>query len=46
MLLEGLRAVIDSEPDMRTVGLASSAAEALGLFLEVRPDVVLMDLRL
>ncbi|MBY0507645.1 MAG: response regulator transcription factor [Bryobacteraceae bacterium] len=46
MLLEGLRAVIDSEPDMRTLGLASSVSQALDLFVEIRPDVVLMDLRL
>lgn len=31
---------------MRTLGLASSTSQALELFAEVRPDVVLMDLRL
>ncbi len=41
---EGLRAVIESKPDMEIVGEAENGAQAVPLALEQRPDVILMDL--
>lgn len=43
---EGLRAMIESEPDMVFVGHAPNAVEAIAQFRRHRPDVTLMDLRL
>jgi NarL family two-component system response regulator YdfI len=43
---EGLRALLDAEPDMDPVGAASDGAEAVRLVGETAPDVVLMDLRM
>ena len=43
---EALHAVIDSQPDMLLVAEAASGAEALQKFLEHRPDITLMALRL
>jgi DNA-binding NarL/FixJ family response regulator len=43
---EGLRAMIEAEPDMTLVGHAPNAAEAIAQFRRHRPDVTLMDLRL
>jgi DNA-binding NarL/FixJ family response regulator len=41
---DGLRLLIDSQPDMRVVGEAASGQEALDKALELKPDVVVMDL--
>jgi DNA-binding NarL/FixJ family response regulator len=46
MVRAGLAAVIDAEPDMELVGEASNGREALDLYREHRPDVILMDLRM
>ena len=43
---EGLRAMLDAEPDLEVVGEAGSGAEAVTLAAALRPDVVLMDLRM
>jgi DNA-binding NarL/FixJ family response regulator len=43
---EGLRAMIESEPDMTLVGYAANGVEAISQFRHYRPDVTLMDLRL
>jgi DNA-binding NarL/FixJ family response regulator len=43
---EGLRAMLDAEPDLEVVGEAGSGAEAVALAAALRPDVVLMDLRM
>jgi DNA-binding NarL/FixJ family response regulator len=43
---EGLRAMIEAEPDMTLVGHAPNAAEAIAQFRRHRPDVTLMDLRI
>ena len=43
---EGLRAMLDAEPDLEVVGEAASGAEAVALTARLRPDVVLMDLRM
>lgn len=42
----GLRALLESEPDLRVVGEAGTAAEALTMTERLQPDVVLMDVRL
>jgi DNA-binding NarL/FixJ family response regulator len=46
LIRSGLRAVIASEPDMEMVGEAANGEEAIELYREYRPDVVLMDLRM
>ena len=46
LLRQGIRAVIESEPDMNLVGQAASGREALQQFRMQCPDVTLMDLRL
>jgi DNA-binding NarL/FixJ family response regulator len=43
---QGLRAMFSSEPDIRVVGMAASAREAMNLLERKQPDVVLMDLRM
>ncbi|MFR0354515.1 LuxR C-terminal-related transcriptional regulator [Streptomyces sediminimaris] len=42
----GLRMLLTAEPDLTVVGEAASGAEAAGLIAALRPDVVLMDVRL
>ncbi|HEV2372602.1 MAG TPA: response regulator transcription factor [Streptosporangiaceae bacterium] len=46
LVRSGLRVIIDSEPDLSVVGLAATGAEAIGLARSLRPDVVLMDVRM
>lgn len=46
LLRDGTRAIIEAEPDLRVVGEAGSAEEALALVNQLGPDVVLMDVRL
>jgi len=43
---QGLRAMIDREPDLRVVGEASNASQATALLDRVHPRVVLLDLKL
>jgi DNA-binding NarL/FixJ family response regulator len=43
---EGLMSIVALQPDMEIVGAAESGAEALRMFRELSPDVVLIDLRL
>ncbi|MGW3118497.1 response regulator [Streptomyces sp. NPDC001107] len=42
----GLRTILDSCPDLHVVGEAANGAEALTLTAALRPDVVLMDIRM
>jgi DNA-binding NarL/FixJ family response regulator len=42
----GLRALLDSEPDLAVVGEAGDGDEAIALVRTERPDVVLMDIRM
>jgi DNA-binding NarL/FixJ family response regulator len=42
----GFRALLDAEGDIEVVGEAGTGAEAIALAVELRPDVVLMDIRM
>jgi two-component system, NarL family, response regulator NreC len=44
VLRAGLKSLLDSEPDMRVVGEASTGEEALDRVSLLKPDVVVMDL--
>jgi DNA-binding NarL/FixJ family response regulator len=46
LVRKGLAAILGAEPQMQLVAEASTAAEAVQLFRQHRPDVTLMDLRL
>lgn len=46
MLREGVRAVIDTQPDLDVVAEADSGEQAVELFERYRPDIVLMDLQM
>ena len=43
---EGLASLIGRKPDMKVLGEASNGREAIELWLKVRPDVMLLDLRM
>jgi len=46
LLREGVAAVIEAQPDMMLAAEATSGLEAVRLYREHRPDVVLMDVRM
>jgi DNA-binding NarL/FixJ family response regulator len=46
VLRAGLKLLLSSEPDMETCGEAASGQEAVARAQELRPDVVVMDLRM
>ena len=46
IIRQGLRLILETEPDLLLVGEASDGAEALDLVEKFHPDVVLMDLRM
>lgn len=41
---EGLRALLEAEPDFEVVGQAGNGSEVPGLVAEVRPDILVLDL--
>jgi len=43
---EGVRVIIDAQEGMRVIGAAGDGVEAVRLVEELRPDVVLMDVRM
>jgi DNA-binding NarL/FixJ family response regulator len=46
MVRAGLRLILESEPDLRVVGEAADGAEAIAEAIRLRPDVILMDVRM
>jgi NarL family two-component system response regulator YdfI len=46
IIRQGLRLILETEPDFELVGEASDGAEALKLCKKLKPHVVLMDLRM
>ena len=43
LLREGMRRVLEKEPDLQVVGEAANGAEAVAMVQALEPDVVLMD---
>jgi DNA-binding NarL/FixJ family response regulator len=46
LVREGIRLILEQQPDMKVVGSVGTAEESIAVFDDVRPDVTLMDLRL
>lgn len=46
IIRQGLRLILETETDFELIGEASDGAEALSLCKKLKPDVVLMDLRM
>src|SRR5271165_5858403 len=46
LLLHGIAALVDAEPDMKLVAQASTGREAIEQFKLHRPDITLMDLQM
>jgi DNA-binding NarL/FixJ family response regulator len=46
LVRKGIASILANEPDMQLVGEAGNGREAVEKFRELRPDVVLMDLRM
>ncbi|MEU6066354.1 MULTISPECIES: response regulator transcription factor [Streptomyces] len=46
MVRSALRAILSAEPDLEVVGEAATGAEAVSVVRALRPDVVLMDVRM
>jgi DNA-binding NarL/FixJ family response regulator len=46
LVRSGLRAIVDSEPDLTVVGEASDGVEAVAEARRLKPDVILMDVRM
>jgi DNA-binding NarL/FixJ family response regulator len=46
LVRDGFTMIVDSQPDMAVVGVASNGAEAVDVVRRTSPDVVLMDVRM
>jgi len=46
LIREGLSIILDAQPDLEVVGQAGNGNEAVSLVSRVRPDVVLMDIKM
>ncbi|WP_168120390.1 response regulator transcription factor [Paenibacillus sp. HB172176] len=46
LMRDGLDTILSLQPDMQVVGMARDGEEALAMTLELKPDIVLMDIRM
>ena len=46
LLRDGMRILLELEPDLKVAGEAANGVEALARYAELRPDVVLMDVKM
>ncbi|MDQ7839414.1 MAG: response regulator transcription factor [bacterium] len=46
LMREGLQTILETQPDLRVVGLAATGAEAVAQVQALHPDLVLMDVRM
>ena len=46
MVREGLRAILDSYPDLSVIGQAGNGLEAVAMAAELMPDVIVMDVNM
>lgn len=46
VVVEGLRVILNSEPGIQVIGVASNGAQAVELVATTNPDLVLMDLKM
>jgi DNA-binding NarL/FixJ family response regulator len=46
LIRAGLRAILDAEPDLEVIGEAADGVEVVPAAIKLRPDVVLMDVRM
>jgi DNA-binding NarL/FixJ family response regulator len=46
LIRQGIKTLLELEPDLRVVGVAGNGREALAAVEQLRPDVVLMDVRM
>lgn len=46
LVRDGFTRIVNAQPDMHTVGIAADGKEAIARVRELRPDVVLMDIRM
>lgn len=46
LVRDGFTRIVNAQPDMQTVGIAADGKEAIARVRELRPDVVLMDIRM
>lgn len=46
LILDGLAAILDAEPDLEVVALANDGREAVALARELEPDVAVLDIRM
>ena len=46
LVLEGLRSLLDAQPDMQVVGAAADGAQVMELLRTHKPDVVVLDLEM
>ena len=43
---EGLRVILSTDPEIEVIGIANDGAEAVAKVTQLKPDVVLMDLKM
>ena len=46
LIREGLTIILDAQPDIKVAGQAADGQEAVGLAVQLQPDVILMDIKM